>query len=54
MKQLKLRYNKNAEDSERGWEHESLPIGNGYLGANIFGITDRARIQITENSLVNN
>lgn len=22
------------------WEHWSLPIGNGYMGANIFGRTD--------------
>jgi len=53
MKELMLRYNKSAQDSDWGWENESLPIGNGYLGANIFGIPNRERIQITENSLVN-
>lgn len=48
-----LRYKQPAEDSDYGWEHQSLPIGNGYLGANIFGIVERDRIQITENSLQN-
>ena len=28
-------------------------IGNGYMGANVFGRTDVERIQITENSLCN-
>lgn len=53
MNNLKLFYNKEAEDSNYGWEHDSLPIGNGYMGANIFGIVERERIQITENSLCN-
>ena len=48
-----LRYRKPAIDSDYGWEHQSLPIGNGWLGANIFGIVGRDRIQITENSLQN-
>ena len=48
-----LRYRKPAIDSHYGWEHESLPIGNGWLGANIFGTVARDRIQITENSLQN-
>ena len=48
-----LRYKKPAADSHYGWEHQSLPIGNGYLGANIFGTIKRDRIQITENSLQN-
>lgn len=33
------------------WEMHSYPIGNGYLGANIFGRTDTERIQITEKTL---
>lgn len=53
MKELLLKYKTPAEDSAKGWENESLPIGNGYMGANIFGIVDRERIQITENSLQN-
>ena len=48
-----LRYKKPAADSHYGWEHQSLPIGNGWMGANIFGAVDRDRIQITENSLQN-
>ncbi len=51
--ELKLRYNKPAEDSEEGWERESLPIGCGWLGANVFSIPSRERVQVTENSLVN-
>lgn len=33
------------------WERWSLPIGNGYMGANIFGRTDTERIQLTEKTL---
>ena len=36
-----------------GWEKWSLPIGNGFLGANIFGRTFTERIQLTEVSLCN-
>ncbi len=53
MKPLKLKYLSPAEDSVEGWERYSLPLGNGYLGANVFGIVARERIQITENSLEN-
>lgn len=35
------------------WERWSLPIGNGYVGANIFGRTETERIQITEETLYN-
>ncbi len=35
------------------WEMYSYPIGNGYMGANIFGRTDVERIQITEKTLAN-
>ena len=48
-----MRYRQPAEDSHYGWENQSLPIGNGYLGGNVFGIVNRDRIQITENSLQN-
>ena len=36
-----------------GWEKWSLPIGNGYMGVNVFGRTETERLQITENSLAN-
>ena len=38
---------------DEDWENWSLPIGNGYFGASLFGRTDTERIQITENSLSN-
>lgn len=37
----------------RGWERYSLPIGNGYFGASLFGRLETERIQITENSFCN-
>ena len=67
MKQYELWYTKEApyghEDfsmfrhgkrvPDDGWEKWSLPIGNGYMGVNIFGRTMTERMQITENSLSN-
>lgn len=35
------------------WERWSIPLGNGYFGANIFGRTETERIQITEKTLAN-
>jgi alpha-L-fucosidase 2 len=35
------------------WEAHSYPIGNGYMGANVFGRTDVERIQVTEKTLAN-
>lgn len=35
------------------WEKYSLPIGNGYMGASVFGRTDTERIQLTEKTLCN-
>ncbi|MEE4286066.1 MAG: glycoside hydrolase N-terminal domain-containing protein [Mariniphaga sp.] len=35
------------------WEAHSYPIGNGYMGANIFGRTDMERVQITDKTLTN-
>ena len=42
-----------ANRSDDGWEKWSLPIGNGYMGVNVFGRTDTERLQITENSFSN-
>jgi alpha-L-fucosidase 2 len=39
--------------ADTDWESHSYPIGNGYMGANIFGRTDVERIQITEKTLAN-
>lgn len=33
------------------WEKYSLPLGNGYMGVNLFGRTDTERIQISEKTL---
>ena len=41
----------NGGPYDRDWEYRSLPIGNGYMGANIFGRTDTERIQISEKTL---
>lgn len=38
---------------DKDWESESYPIGNGYMGANIFGRTDNERIQISDKTLAN-
>ncbi|HKK62480.1 MAG TPA: glycoside hydrolase family 95 protein [Bacteroidales bacterium] len=35
------------------WEAHSYPIGNGYMGLNVFGRTDVERIQLTEKTLGN-
>ena len=34
-----------------GWEHYALPLGNGYMGAMVFGQTEHERIQLTHNAL---
>ena len=35
----------------RNWESEALPIGNGHMGAMIFGGLEREQIQFNEESL---
>ncbi|WP_236624939.1 glycosyl hydrolase family 95 catalytic domain-containing protein [Rhodopirellula sp. SWK7] len=50
-KALRLWYNEPAPDSDAGWVNGSIPMGNGYMGVNVFGGTASERIQITENSL---
>ena len=40
-------------NADIGWAQWSLPIGNGYFGANVFGRTETERIQITEKTLMN-
>lgn len=50
-KPLRLWYDEPAPDSDFGWANASIPMGNGYMGINVFGGTERERIQITENSL---
>ncbi|QDS99448.1 glycoside hydrolase N-terminal domain-containing protein [Adhaeretor mobilis] len=50
-KTLRLWYDEPAPDSDAGWVKRSIPMGNGYMGINVFGGTASERIQITENSL---
>ena len=40
-----------ATPVDSAWENLSLPIGNGYLGASLFGRTVTERVQLTENSM---
>lgn len=65
QKPLRLYYDEEApygnEDIEEfnwgetvlddGWERWSIPLGNGYMGVNVFGRTETERLQITENSM---
>lgn len=51
--QLYLKYDEPAENSNKGWEEHSIPLGNGYMGVNVFGGVECERIQVTENSMVN-
>ena len=50
-KTLRLWYDEPAPDSDMGWVDRSIPMGNGYMGVNVFGGTATERLQITENSL---
>lgn len=38
---------------DEDWEERSYPLGNGYMGACLFGRTDTERVQITEKTLHN-
>lgn len=40
-----------ATPLDPAWENWSLPIGNGYMGASLFGRTVTERVQLTENSV---
>jgi len=40
-----------ATAADDGWERWSVPLGNGYMGVNVFGRTETERLQITENSM---
>lgn len=48
---LTLRYTKPAPDTHEGWEREALPIGNGRLGAMLFGQLARERLQFNDITL---
>lgn len=48
---LHLHYTTPARDTVRGWENESLPIGCGWFGVNVFGIVTNERLQVTHNAV---
>lgn len=48
---LTLRYDKPAPDTAAGWEREALPVGNGRIGAMIFGQLERERVQFNDITL---
>ncbi len=52
-KEWLLRYNQPAERTLEGWEKNSLPIGNGYAGASVFGGADVELLQFTTNEFAN-
>ena len=48
----RLRYDRPAADDIVGWEHESLPLGCGHFGWNVFGIVTNERVQVTHNAVL--
>lgn len=50
-KPYRLWYTEAAPDSDWGWVDRSFPMGNGYMGVNLFGGVGKERIQLTENSM---
>lgn len=49
--ELRLHYTQPAPDTDAGWEREALPLGNGRLGAMVFGQVARERLQFNEITL---
>lgn len=50
-RELVLHYDKPAPDTLQGWEQQALPIGNGRLGAMLFGQVARDRLQFNDITL---
>ena len=46
-----LWYDEPAPDTAAGWESRSLPIGNGAMGATVFGGVTEERVQFNEKTL---
>ncbi len=60
--EMKLKYNRPApviddflhySTPECAWEKYSLPLGNGFFGANVFGRLSTERVQISDPTLAN-
>ena len=52
MKTYKLWYDEDAPHTLEGFL-QSLPLGNGYMGINVFGGVETEMLSVTENSLFN-
>lgn len=50
-RELVLHYATPAPDTPQGWEQQALPIGNGRLGAMLFGQVARDRLQFNDITL---
>ncbi|HEX8601154.1 MAG TPA: glycoside hydrolase family 95 protein [Pseudoduganella sp.] len=48
---LALRYDRPALDNADGWEREALPVGNGRIGAMVFGQPGREHLQFNDITL---
>src|SRR5438067_610735 len=48
---LVLLYDHPATDTDAGWEREALPIGNGRIGAMVFGQPGREHLQFNDITL---
>jgi alpha-L-fucosidase 2 len=48
---LVLRYDRPAAETAQGWEREALPIGNGRIGAMVFGQPGREHLQFNDITL---
>ena len=52
-KLYKLWLDNEATQDIEGFMRQSLPLGTGYMGLNVFGGVKQEMISVTENSLVN-
>ena len=43
-----LHYDQPTAPSYDGWEKQALPVGNGEMGAKVFGLIGEERIQYNE------
>lgn len=51
MKNYFIKFDRPAKQNYKGWEEEALPLGNGFIGAKLFGDIKREIIQYNEKSL---
>lgn len=50
-KEMNTLYHCPAPNTDIGWKNDAIPLGNGYLGAVVFGGYDREVIQFTDKTL---